>query len=234
MIKLDNNINTTLSEQISNKILNYINENKLNENDKLPNELELTKMLGVSRTTVREAIKILISKNILYIKRGSGTYVANKEAIDKDPLGLQFLYTDKLKLIYDLLEIRFLIEPSLAFSAANNATQEEILELEKQCKKVEDLILNDDNHMEEDINFHKIIAKCTKNKVVENLIPIINSSIYSLCDITNRNLKNETIDLHREIVDSIKKRDANGARYAMQTHLYYNRKSIIELIEKNN
>lgn len=229
MKNLDYSINATLSEQVSNIILSYINEKKLKPNDKLPNELELAKMLGVSRSTIREAVKILISKNILYIKRGSGTYVLDKKCIVDDPLGLKTLSNDKIKLIYDLLEIRFMIEPNLAFSAAINATEKEIINLEKQCTKIEKIILNNENHMEEDIILHKMIAKCSKNKVIENLIPIINSSIYTLCDVTNRKLKEETIIIHREIVENIKKRDSYGAKYAMEIHLYHNRKAIIEL-----
>lgn len=189
-------------------------------------------MLGVSRSTVREAVKILVSQNILYIKRGSGTFVAEKILLDEDPLGLKNLYTDKLKLVYDLLEIRFLIEPNLAFAAANNASEEDIISLEDRCNKVEEKIKNNENHIQEDIELHKLIAKFSQNKVVENLIPIINSSIYSLCDITNRKLKEETINMHREIVNNIKKRDAQGAKYAMETHLYHNRKYIMELIEQ--
>ncbi len=221
--------NTTLSEQVADTIVNYINDKNLKSNDKLPNELELAKMLGVSRSTIREAIKILISKNILYIKRGSGTYVLDKNLTDNDPLGLKSISSNKFKIVFDLLEIRFMLEPNLAFSAALKASDKEILNLEKQCKKIEKLILKNENHIQEDIMLHKMIAKASKNKVVENLIPIINSSIYSLCDVTNRTLKDETISMHKEIVSNIKNRDAYGAKYAMEMHLYYNRRAIIEL-----
>lgn len=233
-MKISNHFtNITLSEQVANTIANYINDKNLKSNDKLPNELELAKMFGVSRSTVREAIKILISKHVLYIKRGSGTYVLDENFMDNDPLGLKTLSNDKFKLVFDLLEIRFMIEPNLAFSAALNASEKEIIALEKQCKKIENLILKNENHTKEDVSLHKMIAKSSKNKVVENLIPIINSSIYSLCDLTNRVLKEETIIMHKEIVSNIKNRDAYGAKYAMEMHLYHNRKSIANKIISN-
>lgn len=219
----------TLSEQVANTIIHYINEQNLEANDKLPNELELAKMLGVSRTTIREAIKILVSKSIVYIKRGAGTYVSDEKYIENDPLGLKSISSDKFKIVFDLLEIRFMLEPNLAFSAALNASEKEIQNLEKQCKKIETLILSNESHIQEDILLHKMIAKASKNEVVENLIPIINSSIYALCDVTNRALKDETISMHKEIVENIKNRDASGAKYAMEMHLYYNRRAIIEL-----
>lgn len=232
MEKLNSKIRLTLSEQVSNILIEYIKENNLQPNDKLPNEIELSKMINVSRSTIREAIKTLVSKNILYIKRGSGTYVSDKLGISDDPLGLLALSKDKIKLVEDLLEVRFMMEPNLAFSAALKATDEDIIKLEEQCTIVEDLIKTKKDHMEEDIILHQMIAKCSKNKVIENLIPIINSSIYVLCDITKRRLGEETIMIHREIINSIKIRDAYGAKFAMETHLFYNRQAIINL--KNN
>lgn len=221
-----------LAEQVADYILNYIIDNNLEIGAKIPNEFELGKMINVSRSTIREAIKILVSRQILEIRRGAGTFVSARQGITDDPLGLTFV-KDKTKLAFDLICVRLMLEPEIAMLAAKNASPEQIEEMKRQCDKVESLIKADINHMEEDIRLHTMIAGSSGNGVVEKLIPIINSSISVSVDVTNRKLRQETIETHREIVDCIAERDAEGAKYAMYMHLIYNRRIFREL-EKNS
>ena len=115
----------SLGEQVSEQIAQLIIDNNWEIGDKLPNEFELANMLNVGRSTIREAIKALTSRNILEIRRGAGTFISQKRGIVDDPLGLAFV-KDKLKLATDLLEVRFMIEPRIAAIAAIKATDEEI------------------------------------------------------------------------------------------------------------
>ena len=223
-------ITKPLGETTSEKIIKLIVDENLKIGDKLPNEYELADKLGVGRSTIREAIKALVSRNILEIKRGSGTFI--KCGVADDPLGLMFV-KDKLKLAVDLLEIRFMIEPKIASLAAINATKEDIEELSKLCDEVEKLILNGIPHMEKDIEFHTAIARSSKNLVTTNLVPIINKSISVFIDITNTQLKNETIETHREILNAIKNKNANEAHDAMLLHLAYNRRNINRIVAEN-
>lgn len=232
--EFDNNINNSvklLGEQTSERIIQLIIDNGWESGDKLPNEYELANMLNVGRSTIREAIKALVSRNILEIRRGAGTYISEKGGIADDPLGLTFV-KDKFKLAVDLLEVRFMIEPSIAAIAAVKAAEEEIQQMSDLCDEIEELILKGEPYREKDIEFHTAIAKSSKNLVVGNLIPIINSSITIFMDITNQKLRSETIETHREVLNAIKARDSNGARDAMYLHLVYNRRNIKGVIEK--
>ncbi len=220
----------SLVEQASEKVINLIVEDNLSVGEKLPNEYELADKLGVSRSTIREAIRALVSRNILEIRRGSGTFI--KCGVADDPLGLVFI-KDKLKLAKDLLEIRFMIEPKIASLAAINSTKDDIKEMEKLCNEVEELILNGKPHMEKDIEFHTAIAKSSKNIVTTSLVPIINKSIAIFIDITNTQLKEETIETHREIIEAIKINDSNAAYDAMMLHLIHNRRNINKIIKEN-
>ena len=74
--------------------------------------------------------------------------------------------------------------------------------------------------------FHNAIASSSKNLVVPRIVPIINSSIPLFVQVTNRTLKNETIETHREIANAIKNHDAVKAHDSMYLHLVYNRKVI--------
>lgn len=229
----DNNISNSsksLGEQTSERIIQLIIENDWKIGDKLPNEYELADMLNVGRSTIREAIKALVSRNILEIRRGAGTFISQKGGIADDPLGLTFV-KDKFKLALDLLEVRFMIEPSIASIAAVKATEDEIQRMSVLCDEIEGLILNNEPYLDKDIEFHTAIAKSSKNLVMVNLIPIINSSITIFIDITNQKLRNETIETHREILNAIKAHNSNAAHDAMLLHLVYNRRNIRSVIE---
>ncbi len=232
---VDNNIISnsakSLGEQTSERIIQLIIENDWKIGDKLPNEYELADMLNVGRSTIREAIKALVSRNILEIRRGAGTFISQKGGIADDPLGLTFV-KDKFKLALDLLEVRFMIEPSIASIAAVKATEDEIQQMSVLCDEIESLILNNEPYLGKDIEFHTAIAKSSKNLVMVNLIPIINSSITIFIDITNQKLRNETIETHREILNAIKSHNSNAAHDAMLLHLVYNRRNIRSVIEK--
>ncbi|MFR1708682.1 MAG: FadR/GntR family transcriptional regulator [Clostridium sp.] len=232
-IKCNDKRNTkSLGEQISEQIAQLIIDNDWKVGDKLPNEFELAKMLNVGRSTIREAIKALTSRNILEIRRGAGTFISQKRGIVDDPLGLAFV-KDKLKLATDLLEVRFMIEPEIAAMAAIKATDEEIKKMTELCDEVEKLIINREEHGSKDIEFHTQIASSSKNSIVANLIPIINQSITISIDVTKRRLEQETIDTHREVLNAIKNHDPKAAHDAMYLHLVYNRRNIKKIIENN-
>ena len=106
-----------LPQKISEDIISFILDQHLQPGDKLPNEAILSKQLDIGRSSLREAMKLLASRNIVTIKQGSGTYVASSPGIVDDPFGFTFI-SDKKKLVQDLLEIRFLLEPSIAAMSA--------------------------------------------------------------------------------------------------------------------
>ena len=93
--------------------------------DRLPSEHELTDMLEVGRGTLREAIKTLMSHNILDVRQGAGTFVSYKNGIPEDPLGLALEDSDDKLLLY-MLEVRMILEPEIAELAAMNATTPQI------------------------------------------------------------------------------------------------------------
>lgn len=95
-----------LPQKISEDIISFILDQHLQPGDKLPNEAILSKQLDIGRSSLREAMKLLASRNIVTIKQGSGTYVASSPGIVDDPFGFTFI-SDKKKLVQDLLEIRF-------------------------------------------------------------------------------------------------------------------------------
>ncbi|EHV0153107.1 TPA: FadR/GntR family transcriptional regulator [Enterococcus faecalis] len=212
----------SLAKQVADKIESLIKEQHYKVGDKLPNEFELANDLNVGRGTIREAIKLLAARNVVTIRRGTGTFVSENTGLTEDPLGLSFI-KDKKKLSQDLMDVRMMIEPEIAKLAAENATVADIEEMEAICLDIERLIHENKNHEEKDIQLHSTIAKASNNVVVPSLIPIIQTAISLFIDLTNRSLKEETIETHRKIIQAIKNKDGESAKIEMQRHLRYNK-----------
>lgn len=224
----------SLIEQTSESILNYIITNNLSTGDKLPNEYKLAEEVNVGRSTLREAVRTLVSRNILEVRQGSGTYVSENTGIVDDPLGFSFV-KDTLKLTEDLFEIRYLLEPRVAGLAATNATEEQIEELDKIRLEIEEKIGEfSDKHFEKDIEFHKLVSEMSGNVAMSNLVPVINQSISLYNDYyTSNRIKDETIVSHREIVDAIRSRDPILAEDVMRIHIITNRRSLSQNKKKH-
>lgn len=234
MSQFSNIKKTLLAEKVEEQLLQYILETPYEVGTKIPNEFELAKIFDVGRSTIREAVKLLISKGILEVRRGSGTYVISTTPATLDPLGLQKLGEDKMSIAIDLVDVRLMIEPAMAEMAARNATDEDIEKLRKCCDLVEENILNDKSYIQADIDFHVCVAECSKNKVVEQLIPIIDTAVMMLINVTHKKLKQETIETHRAIVDAIAERDPIGAKTAMMMHMTYNRNMIKKMMKNSD
>ena len=208
-----------LGSQIEDSLMEYILNEPVAIGEKLPNEFELAEKFGVGRSTIREAVKSLVSKGVLEVRRGSGTYVVSTSSLEEDPLALE------------LFEVRLMLEPEIAALASEYASEEEKAQLESLCDQVERQYTAGINHIKKDIEFHTCIAKCSRNRVVEILIPLINSSVSTFATLTRRQLMKETIETHRAVTNAILKGDSVGARCAMIMHLTYNRQKLLELLE---
>jgi DNA-binding FadR family transcriptional regulator len=216
--------NVKLVESAAEALSFYIKD--LAPGDKLPNEHQLAGLLGVGRSTVREAVKVLAAKKALDVRQGAGTFVLQpKPAGTEDILGIESA-ADKEKLLRDLLEVRLALEPRVAALAATWAGAEDIAEMRFHCAEVERLIREDRDYTRHDLDLHKKIAESSGNLVVANLIPVIQNAIMLFIIATHRVLKEETITSHRLIVDAIEAHNPLAASDAMTMHILYNRNSI--------
>ena len=222
-----------LGSRIERQLISYIQEEPIPVGEKIPNEFELAEKFGVGRSTIREAVKGLVSRGMLEVRRGSGTYVISTYPAEEDPLGLG-RYDDKYQLALELFEVRLMIAPAIAAYAAKNASDEEIKELFELCDEVEKIYRSGENHVRKDIELHTMIAQCSKNRVVEILVPLIDSAVHTFANVTHRELMEETVETHRAIVNAIAAHDQVGARCAMVMHLTYNRQMIVRMLKEQN
>jgi DNA-binding FadR family transcriptional regulator len=181
---------------------------------------------------LREAVRALASRNILEVRQGSGTFVAEgRIGISDDPLGFAFI-KDKRKLVKDLLEMRMMIEPTVASMAARAATEDDIRDLRRLAGEIEILINTDQDHTKRDIAFHARIAESSGNIVAPTLMPMIQQGITLFVDMTKRSLRQETVDTHRAIVNAIAAHHPKKAAEAMALHIAYNRRRLGEVSEQ--
>ena len=204
----------TLGEKTAQNLLEMIQQKEYAPGDKLPTEAELVETLGVGRNTVREALRILMSRNIVTIRQGSGTFISDKNGVADDPLGF-FMMDDRRQLTEDLLQARLILEPALAALAAQNGSEEEIKELEK-------LVRDKKDYSEKDSQFHAQIATCSHNRVMTNLIPVITEGVRVFADSVEETEYEQTLLSHRRIFEAIRDGRGEDARQEMYFHLMYN------------
>lgn len=218
--------NKMLSQSVADNILSMITiEKRFSVGDKLPNELDLSEELNVSRTTLREAIRILVALDILEIQRGKGTYV--KENAFKKQQDLEQLSNIKVN-TRDLYEMRLIFEPEAAYYAALRATDSEIKRILEFGKKVEKEISNHQDRTDDEHSFHKAIAQATHNEFMNKLMPILYQAISKGVYLSLQSDKaiEDTINDHRMIMEFLEQRNAEGAKNAMKIHIMHAMKEL--------
>lgn len=218
--------NKMLSQSVADNILSMITiEKRFSVGDKLPNELDLSEELNVSRTTLREAIRILVALDILEIQRGKGTYV--KENAFKKQQDLEQLSNIKVN-ARDLYEMRLIFEPEAAYYAALRATDSEIKRILEFGKKVEKEISNHQDRTDDEHSFHKAIAQATHNEFMNKLMPILYQAISKGVYLSLQSDKaiEDTINDHRMIMEFLEQRNAEGAKNTMKIHIMHAMKEL--------
>ena len=218
--------NKMLSQSVADNILSMITiEKRFSVGDKLPNELDLSEELNVSRTTLREAIRILVALDILEIQRGKGTYV--KENAFKKQQDLEQLSNIKVN-AKDLYEMRLIFEPEAAYYAALRATDSEIKRILEFGKKVEKEISNHHDRTDDEHSFHKAIAQATHNEFMNKLMPILYQAISKGVYLSLQSDKaiEDTINDHRMIMEFLEQRNAEGTKNAMKIHIMHAMKEL--------
>ena len=211
---IDKNVITPLYVQVANELRKEILSNQYGQNGCIGTHNQLADRFGVSRGTIREAVKLLVSRGVLRVKHGSGTYVASLMPLKADPLGLDAI-EDRIQLALDLTDMRLMLEPAIAELAARNRTEEEAQRLTEYCDAVRRRIQAGEDYLIEDMRFHWYLAKCSHNMVVEPLMPIIDAAVVSIANITRKELLTATVDTHQEILSGVLDQDPQAARAAM-------------------
>ena len=222
---------TSLVNSAASEIENLIRERELAPGDKIPTEFELAETLNVGRGTVREAVKLLVSRNILEIRRGRGTFVHENPGFIAHSWGLM-VDEDETQFVRSVLELRQILEPELAAMAAERATEEETSQIRDAAQRVMEDIREHRSHTDNDVAFHLAIAEASHNKIAWSVLrQLCYQGVSSLVSATGNKLLAETIETHAEVLAGIEKHDASAAREGMRKHLNYNKELIYKEVK---
>jgi GntR family transcriptional repressor for pyruvate dehydrogenase complex len=218
---------TRLIDNIISEIKNKIIQGELNDGDMLASQDELAKTMGVSRASLREALNRLELMGLIESQQGRGTFVRTIAHTDfMNPLS-SFLIMDKESAV-DLLEARGYIEGAVAALAANNASEDDLEKLEQVLKRMEQACSSEDlkNFIAMDVQFHMLVAECSKNRIMAKIGEIIRDLLRQLINkffetvaSSVSDTMSHTIMLHRNVYEAIRRRDARSARRHMEIHI---------------
>ncbi|WP_198174931.1 FadR/GntR family transcriptional regulator [Spirosoma arboris] len=193
----------SLADEVANQIQTYIQSGQYVANQQLPTEPDLMRQYGVGRSTIREAVKMLVNAGLLRVQQGVGTF------IEQNPVSNETLH-QRLKRAEskDIDEVRQLIEVKIAQKAAINRTQQQLDQIEEFLNQRIQASLDGKTEecIQADINFHLSIAKASGNEILADMYEAFSTRLKSwfLQIYPDTSTFIQTNDLHRSLFLSIK------------------------------
>jgi GntR family transcriptional regulator, transcriptional repressor for pyruvate dehydrogenase complex len=210
-----------LAENLREKIL----KGSIGEGAELPSERELGERAGVSRATVREALRILESEGLIEIRQGrrggSSVLQLGTEPIERS-VGM-FIRGKRIRL-QAVLETRGAIEPAAARHAAEHRTDEDLLELERCQQRVEEASRDNDvaAYVQANLDWHVQVVRASHNELLIAFIAAVAKAVYVESDIEGFNsgeVREAVVRAHRRVMDAIREGDGEAAARRMQRHV---------------
>ena len=208
-------IHESVSKQIRHKVLK-----KLKPGDKLPPIKKLAEMLGVTRFSVREALRSLELLGVVNASSGGGSVLRSSPA-DRLVNPVANFLAQQGKLLDDLLDFRKILEPALAAVAAKQASPQQIGKMEEILRRQEDKLAEGDIAMEEACEFHYAIAEVSENTIAMNVLQVLMELLFELQErsFQTKGRPQKSLAGHRRIVAAIERRNPGAAKTAMQRHI---------------
>jgi GntR family transcriptional regulator, transcriptional repressor for pyruvate dehydrogenase complex len=195
---------------------------------KFPPERELATRFGVSRPSIRQALKVLEIMGVISQRVGDGTYLnENASEILNEPM--EFLILMDGISIHELVELRSILEPELAALAAERATAQDLRGLDRSIKEMEDSRHNLAKSIEADLSFHRGIFQAAGNRACSRILAFIHRSVWQSLTITSQLVEAQRpLAGHKAIYNAIYQRDAEEARRQMTEHMRRARQLLIK------
>lgn len=213
-----------IPDQIVRQVIALIKDNKLHPGEKLPPERNLAQLLGVGRSSLREAINTLETLGFVEIRKRKGIYVRTvSSSMMPDPL-LAILTEDESKL-HDLYELRKDIELAAAYKAAQLRTATELAKIGRYLKAMQTDSEASSLSLNDDLGFHMAIAEAAHNFLRVHIFKNIFDLYGHYIDLARHKLNQERANIatavaqHTRIYDAVAQQDAKAARAAMDVHL---------------
>lgn len=220
-------LRTPVTQHVLERMQGMIYNGQWPADSQIPSQRELAELLGVSRSSLREAISSLEGMGLVRVEPGRGVFVASLEqqaAVGRNSEVHQIDHTPS-----ELYEARLLMEGWAAALAAIHITDSDIASLRGLLQKMESAVKDHDvtrlNQL--DFEFHSLIASCCDNRLIRALLaPIFSEEEMSAPRLSDTAFLSSRVKEHKEIVDALATRNPNLAQMAMRNHVLRSAKRV--------
>jgi DNA-binding FadR family transcriptional regulator len=214
----------SLHAMVLNQIGQGIVRGEFAPGDPLPNADDWSAAHGVSRTVLREVVKVLAGKGMVESRPKTGMRVRPRSDwnfLDPDVLAWRYSGVVSGDDVRELFELRRAIEPMAGTLAAARATPEQVAELEAVLAEMEKVVDDGERFAEPDLAFHQAILRMTGNELIGSLAALIETALLMSFRLSNDNPSGQrhSMPLHREVARNIATGDGEGARRALSALL---------------
>ncbi|ASC64824.1 transcriptional regulator GlcC [Achromobacter denitrificans] len=225
-----------VADEVAERIERLILDGVLKAGQALPSERRLTEKLGVSRTALREGLKLLRAREIIHTSQGKGSFVAQISKVDAGPL--MHLFNSQPRTLYDLLEVRSLLEAESARLAAIRGTEADFIMIRRRYDEMvaaQGADTDTTTHAHLDHAFHLAICEASHNPVLvhtlQSLTDLLLGSVFACVNnLYHREPEKRQIDRqHTRLFNAVTGRQPEQARKAAADHVDSVRQSLSDI-----
>jgi DNA-binding FadR family transcriptional regulator len=222
---------TKLVDEVVVQLQKKISGGELSQGDKIPTEPELMAQFGVGRSTIREAVRVLVHAGLLEKKQGYGTYLAAASTVIQEPLEHRLRRAG----IFEVYEVRKMLELEIARLAAERRDEEDLRRMRHHLDQRSEALKKGDRngYLNTDVEFHLAVATASKNHVAMDLYRTFSSVLrdaLSKLEMEKKGHDPNTI-FHEKLYEAIKAKDVEAAGHWTLQNLIH---TVSELRERND
>jgi GntR family transcriptional repressor for pyruvate dehydrogenase complex len=211
---------TRIPEEIADRIRRLILDTTFQPGRPLPSERILARRFGVSRGSVRDALRMLEMLGLLEMRHGQGTF-PRELSVDRLVVPLANVLTYRSDLQDELMDVRRMFEPAVARAAALRVTAEDLTAFERVLDAQRRKLKTGQSAIAEDTAFHAALARSTRNRVIVHIMETLNNLLVESRKQTLRQKgrPERSLEGHEAIVTAVRQRDPDAAARAMHDHI---------------
>ena len=213
---------TSVVSALAQRVLDAIARGELSVGNPLPSERELMSRFQVSRTSVRESLRMLSAQGLVAVKRGrtGGSFISSPTPYAVVQSLTHFIKGQGIRFI-DIVFVREAIEPAAAAQAALERTEEKLEVLRERCVECEQTVGDSDRFVEANLRWHLALAEASGNPLFVAFLTSMNSTLHSATalEVFDLRVRKAVVGVHWQIFEAIRAGDADAARRRMARHL---------------
>lgn len=211
---------TRVAEEVADRIRTLILDGTFPQGQPLPSERVLTEQFGVSRGSIRDALRMLETIGLIETQHGRGTF-PRELTVDRLVAPLASMMAFQSDLRDELMDVRRMFEPAVARVAAQRATEKDFDDLDRILEAQRRKLKKGHSAIVEDTEFHAALARSTGNRVVVSLMATLNDLLVEsrTLSLKQKGRPAKSIEGHESVVAALRHRDPDAAARAMTHHI---------------